>query len=110
MAYSQVNALLFLSKDEKLLISSSWKRCTLTYQLFVRFALRTFSVGDQAIYFDLDCSRSMLDALKMLKNKLDQDWLPRWAGQMENIPRDWETVAKQMLAVATDSDASHKVG
>lgn len=109
-AYSQVDALLFLSKDESygfpLVEAMHVGLPIICPDLPYAHSL----CGDQAIYFDPDTPRALLDAVKKLKNKLDQGWWPCWAGQMESIPRDWETVAKQMLAVATDPDASVNLG
>ena len=109
-AYSQVDALLFLSKDESygfpLVEAMHIGLPVVCPDLPYAHSL----CGDQAIYFDPDSSRSLLDALNKLKNKLDQGWWPCWAGQMESIPKNWETVARQMLAVATGQKSAGNAG
>ena len=109
-AYSLVDALLFLSKDESY-------GFPLVEAMFVGVPIVCPDLpyahslcGDQAIYFDPDSPRSLLSALKKLKNKLDQGWWPCWTDQMKRIPEDWETVAREMLAVATGQKGSGNAG
>jgi glycosyltransferase involved in cell wall biosynthesis len=99
-AYSDVDALLFLSKQESY-------GFPLVEAMFVGLPVVCPDLpyaralcGDQAFYFDPDSPRSLQDALKELKHKLDFGWWPCWSKQMENIPKDWETVARRMLSIA----------
>lgn len=109
-AYSQVDALLFMSKGESYgfpLVEAMHVGLPIVCpDLPYAHSL----CGDQAIYFDPDSSRSLLDALNKLKNKLDQGWWPCWADQMEDIPKNWEMVARQMLAVATGQKSAGNAG
>ncbi len=99
-AYSRVDALLFLSKDESYGLP-------LIEAMFIGLPIicpdlpyaRTLC-GDGAFYFDPDQPDSLLDALATLKSKLDQGWWPDWHDQLVNIPTDWGTVARKMLEVA----------
>jgi hypothetical protein len=99
-AYSQVDALLFLSKDESY-------GFPLVEAMFVGLPIvcpdlpyaRTLC-GNQAIYFDPDEPEALRAALHLLQSRLRQGWWPRWQNQLALIPRDWSTVARQMLQVA----------
>lgn len=99
-AYSQVDALLFLSKDESY-------GFPLVEAMFVGLPIvcpdlpyaRTLC-GDQVFYFDPDKPESLRNALVSLKSQLDQGWWPDWEDQLVNIPPDWDRVARMMLEVA----------
>jgi hypothetical protein len=99
-AYSQVDALIFLSKDESY-------GFPLVEAMFVGLPIvcpdlpyaRTLC-GDQAFYFDPDQHESLGHALASLKSRLDQGWWPDWEDRLVNIPPDWDTVARKMLEVA----------
>lgn len=100
VAYSQVDALLFLSKNESY-------GFPLVEAMFVGIPIvcpdlpyaRTLC-GDHAFYFDPEQPESLWHALGSLKSQLDQGWWPDWKDQLVNIPPDWETVARKLLAVA----------
>jgi len=99
-AYSQVDALLFLSKDESY-------GFPLVEAMFVGLPIvcpdlpyaRTLC-GDHAFYFDPDQPESLRHALASLKLRLDQGWWPDWQDRLVSIPPDWNTVARKMLEVA----------
>lgn len=102
-AYSQVDALLFLSKDESY-------GFPLIEAMFVGLPIVCPDLpyahtlcGDQAIYFDPNSSDSLHQALCTLQSRLDQDWWPDWQDRIADMPPDWETVARRMLAVACDT-------
>ena len=101
-AYSVVDALLFLSKEESY-------GFPLIEAMFVGLPIvcpdlpyaRTLC-GDQAIYFDPDSPDSLLGALNTLKSQLDQGWWPRWKSQLEFIPKSWDVVARRFIDITLD--------
>jgi hypothetical protein len=98
-AYSQVDALLFLSKEESY-------GFPLIEAMFVGLPIvcpdlpyaRTLC-HDHAIYFDPDQPESLRQALSTLKARLDNGWWPDWQERLVNIPSDWDTVARKMAEV-----------
>lgn len=99
-AYSKVDALLFLSKEESY-------GFPLVEAMFVGLPIicpdRPYAhilCGKQAIYFDPDSPNSLLHAVTNLKKKLDEGWWPDWQEQLKDIPKDWQTVARKMIEVA----------
>lgn len=99
-SYSQVDALLFLSKDESYgfpLVEAMQVGLPIVCP-DLPYA-RTLC-GDHAFYFDPDHPESLRQALVLLKSTLDQGWWPDWKDRLVNIPQDWDTVARKMLSVA----------
>lgn len=102
-AYSQADALLFLSRDESY-------GFPLVEAMFVGLPIvcpdlpyaRTLC-GDRAIYFDPEQPESLRQALRTLQSRLDEGWWPDWRDRLAGVPPDWETVARRMLAVACDN-------
>ena len=99
-AYAQVDALLFLSKDESY-------GFPLVEAMFVGLPIVCPDLpyahtlcGDQAIYFDPNSPDSLHQALHTLQSRLDKGWWPNWQDRLAGMPPDWETVARRMLAVA----------
>jgi glycosyltransferase involved in cell wall biosynthesis len=99
-AYSKVDALLFLSKEESY-------GFPLVEAMFVGLPIVCPDLpyahtlcGDEAIYFDPDNPAMLLAALQTLQARLQQGWWPNWEDRLVKIPRDWETVARRMLEVA----------
>ena len=103
-AYSEVDALLFLSKKESF-------GFPLVEAMFIGLPIvcpdlpyaRTLC-GDQAIYFNSDDPGSLYDALVTLRESLEGGWWPNWKDQLRGIPQSWEDVARTMLEI-TCSDA-----
>ena len=98
-AYSQVDGLVFLSKEESY-------GFPLVEAMFVGLpivcpdlAYAHTLCGDEAIYFDPDDSESLLSALQTLQSRLHKGWWPSWEDRLVNIPRNWESVARRMLDV-----------
>lgn len=99
-AYSQVDALLFLSKRESY-------GFPLVEAMFIGLPIicpdllyaRTLC-GDEAIYFDIEEPESLCQALLTLQSRLNKGWWPNWRDRLINIPSDWETVARRMLSIA----------
>lgn len=99
-AYSKVDALLFLSKDESY-------GFPLLEAMFVGLPIICPDLpyahtlcGDTAIYFDPDKPDSLLNALQKLQLQLKQGWWPNWSERLKTVPKDWATVARSMLNVA----------
>jgi len=100
-AYSHVDALLFLSRDESY-------GFPLVEAMFVGLPIicpdlpyARILCGDQAVYFDPNSLISLKTAVAALHNKIINGWWPDWSGQMSVIPTDWESVGNDMLAIAT---------
>ena len=102
--YSRVDALLFLSKEESY-------GFPLVEAMFVGLPIvcpdlayaRTLC-GEQAIYFQPDCTNSLLEALNTLQSKLTSGWWPDWTSALKKFPSDWDCVARQMLAITCSSN------
>jgi len=98
-AYSQVDALLFLSKEESYgfpLVEAMYVGLPIVCP-DLQYA-RTLC-GEEAIYFDPDSPDSLYQAMAALKSKLDRGWWPDWKDQLKNIPKNWQTVARKMVEV-----------
>jgi len=98
--YAEVDALLFLSKDESY-------GFPLIEAMFVGLPIvcsdlpyaRTLC-GDDAIYFHPDRPDSLLQALMTLKSRLDNGWWPNWQERLACLPKNWDEVAHKMLEIA----------
>lgn len=55
--------------------------------------------GDGAIYFDQNSVASLTAAIGELIKRRLSGWSPDWSAQLSDIPRDWDAVARQMLAI-----------
>lgn len=58
--------------------------------------------GDGAIYFDPNDPGALVAAIQTLRARLDASWRPDWTTQLAAIPRDWDEVARRMLALFAD--------
>ena len=95
-AYSEVDALLFLSTDESYGLP-------LVEAMFLGLPIicpelpyaRTLC-GSEAIYFDPKCIDSLNTAIITMQERLKDGWIPNWQDQLEKIPRAWSEVANQM--------------
>jgi glycosyltransferase involved in cell wall biosynthesis len=99
--YSQVDALLFLSKEESYgfpLVEAMYVGLPIVCP---DLPYARVLCGEDANYFDPDDPESLLYALRMLKDRLDQGWWPNWKNRLSNIPKDWDGVAKRMLEIAS---------
>ena len=99
-AYSHVDALLFLSRDESY-------GFPLVEAMFVGLPIicpdlpyARILCGEQAIYFDPNHVASLKKAIETLKLRLDAGWWPDWTKQLAVIPASWDEVADDMLRVA----------
>jgi glycosyltransferase involved in cell wall biosynthesis len=99
-AYSHMDALLFLSRDESY-------GFPLVEAMFVGLPIlcpdlpyARILCGEQAIYFDPNHVVSLKSAIKTLKLRLDGGWWPDWKEQLTTIPVSWDEVADDMLRVA----------
>lgn len=103
-AYSQVDALLFLSKEESYgfpLVEAMYIGLPIVCP---DLPYARVLCGDEAIYFDPDSGDSLKAAIGLLNSRLEEGWWPNWDEKMKGIPKDWETVAEQMLQIATNHD------
>lgn len=98
-AYSQADALLFLSKKESY-------GFPLVEAMFVGIPIVCSDLpyarslcGEQAIYFDPDNPESLLNALKLLHNKIKNGWWPDWQPRLRLLPQSWDDVAKKMMEI-----------
>jgi len=55
--------------------------------------------GDAAIYFDPSSAASLDGAIGELRRRLSAGWAPDYAERLAIIPRDWDDVARQMVAL-----------
>jgi glycosyltransferase involved in cell wall biosynthesis len=55
--------------------------------------------GDEAVYFEVDCSKALMEAIVALKVKMMQGWRPDWESQLKKLPKSWDETAKQFLAL-----------
>jgi glycosyltransferase involved in cell wall biosynthesis len=102
--YSEIDALLFLSKMESYgfpLIEAMYIGIPIVCP-DLPYA-RTLC-GDQAFYFDPNCTKSLHKAICQLQMSLNEGWWPDYEIQLLNIPKDWETVAVQILAIANSKN------
>lgn len=109
-AYSHVDGLLFLSKEESYgfpLVEAMYVGLPI---ICPNLAYARALCGDQAIYFDPDSPISLLSAFGVLQLKLESGWWPNWTDELLKIPSDWEAVASSMLEVATGQANSWGLG
>jgi len=100
-AYSQVDALLFLSKEESYgfpLVEAMYIGLPIVCP---DLPYARVLCGDEGNYFDPDSIDSLKAAVGLLKSRFEEGWWPNWDEQMKGIPKDWEKVAEQMLQIAT---------
>lgn len=102
-AYSNVDALLFLSKEESFgfpLVEAMFVGLPIICpDLLYARAL----CGDQAIYFHPDRPESLRQAIDSLYSRLKEGWWPNWSEYLDKFPKDWEDVARRMLEVACEN-------
>jgi glycosyltransferase involved in cell wall biosynthesis len=102
-AYAEADALLFLSLTESYgfpLIESMFIGLPIICpNLPYAHAL----CGDQAIYFEANDIQSLREACIELKTRLLRGWHPDWSAQINSLPKDWDSVASQMLYVIRHS-------
>lgn len=106
--YCNVDALLFLSKDESY-------GFPLVEAMFVGLPIICPDLPyaralcqRNAIYFDPDSIDSLRSAIDSLRLRLAMGWWPNWASQLARLPDSWETVAEQMAGIALSVKRSHE--
>lgn len=98
-AYAEADALLFLSLTESYgfpLIESMFIGLPI---ICPNLAYARELCGAQAIYFDANDIESLRQACIELKTRLLSGWEPDWSLQINKLPKDWASVASQMLNV-----------
>lgn len=104
--YAATDALIFPSLDESYglpLVEA------MTLRLPILAADRPYArslCGDAAIYFDPLSAVSLNDAITELGRRLMAGWTPDYAARLASIPRDWDEVARQMIALFRDGPIS----
>lgn len=53
--------------------------------------------GDEGIYFDPTSEDSLMEALRLVKDKLSRGWQPDWNRQLSVLPHTWNEVVDRML-------------
>jgi glycosyltransferase involved in cell wall biosynthesis len=102
-AYSEVDALLFLSTDESYglpLVEAMYLNLPIICS-DLPYA-RTLC-GPEAIYFDPNSIYSLNVAVLRLQMQLKGGWKPNWQDQLKKIPKTWSEVADQMAEVVLAS-------
>lgn len=104
--YSEVDGLIFLSTEESYgfpLIEAMFMGLPIVCpDLPYARAL----CADGAIYFDALSIDSLRNAIEMLHARLSAGWWPDWNKQLSAIPKDWDSVATAMIAVACSATIS----
>lgn len=98
-AYAEADALLFLSLTESYgfpLIEAMFIGLPI---ICPNLPYARALCGDQAIYFEASDIQSLRNACSELKARLLRGWLPDWSTQTNSLPKDWDSVANQMLDV-----------
>lgn len=104
-AYSESDALLFLSQSESLgfpLIEAMWVGLPI---ICADLPYARVLCGDQAIYFDPREIDSLRRAIVELRRRLQAGWWPDWQEQLADIPRSWDDVAHDLLRLVADPAA-----
>jgi glycosyltransferase involved in cell wall biosynthesis len=102
-AYSEVDALLFLSTDESYglpLVEAMFLGLPI---ICPELPYARALCGSEAIYFDPNSIDSLNTAIMTLQERLKDGWVPNWQDQLQKIPTAWSEVANQMVAVVLTS-------
>jgi glycosyltransferase involved in cell wall biosynthesis len=108
-AYAEADALLFLSLTESYgfpLIESMFIGLPI---ICPNLAYARALCGAQAIYFEANDIQSLRQACIELKTRLLSGWKPDWSAQINSLPKDWDSVATQMLDVLRHAQAYKSV-
>jgi glycosyltransferase involved in cell wall biosynthesis len=98
-AYAEADALLFLSLSESYgfpLIEAMFIGLPI---ICPNLPYARALCGDQAVYFEASDIQSLRNACTELKARLLSGWQPDWSTQVNSLPKDWDSVANQMLDV-----------
>lgn len=102
-AYSEVDALLFLSTHESYglpLVEAMYLNLPI---ICPDLAYARTLCGSEAIYFDPSSVDSLNAAIIALQGLLKSEWRPNWEDQLQKIPKTWSKVADQMAEVVLTS-------
>lgn len=98
-AYSEVDALLFLSTDESYglpLVEAMFLNLPI---ICPELPYARALCGSEAIYFDPNSIVSLNAAMITMQERLKDGWIPNWQDQLESIPKAWSEVANMMANV-----------
>ncbi len=104
-AYAEADALLFLSLTESYGFPLIESMCIGLPIICPNLPYAHALCGDQAIYFEANDIQSLRQACIELKIRLLRGWQPDWSAQINSLPKDWDSVASQMLDVIRHSEA-----
>lgn len=102
-AYSEVDALVFLSTDESYglpLVEAMFLNLPI---ICPDLAYSRTLCGPEAIYFDPSSVESLNVAVIALHERLNNGWKPDWSDQLQKMPQTWSEVADQMIRVILKS-------
>jgi len=102
-AYSEVDALLFLSTDESYglpLVEAMFLGLPI---ICPELPYARSLCGSEAIYFDPNSIDSLNIAIITIQERLKNGWIPNWQDQLEKIPKTWSEVANQMAKVMLEN-------
>lgn len=102
-AYSEVDALLFLSTDESYglpLVEAMFLGLPI---ICPELPYARALCGSEAIYFDPNSIDSLNAAMITMQQRLKDGWIPDWQDQIEKIPQAWSEVATQMAKVLLEN-------
>ncbi len=95
--YLKVDGLIFLSNDESYgfpLIEAMYLGLPI---ICPDLPYAKILCGDNAIYYRQNDVDSIVDSIKILRNRLDNQWTPDWSNALSKIPKSWEIVAKSYI-------------
>ena len=106
-SYSEVDAMLMLSINESYgfpLVEAMFIGIPI---ICPKLSYAITLCGDQAIYFEPEDIDSLKEAVNTLYKRIVDGWWPDWSKQLETIPSDWNSVARNMLEVV-DGKFNHE--
>ena len=59
--------------------------------------------GNQALYFDPNCPKSLMEAITSLQQKIINGWCPDWRKQLQKIPNSWDITAIKFIDLCEDN-------
>lgn len=95
--YKNADALLFLSLEESYgfpLIEAMYLDLPI---VSADLPYARVICGENAVYFNPYEIKSLLNTIVDLKQKLISGWRPDWSNQLKKIPKDWQSVADDII-------------
>jgi glycosyltransferase involved in cell wall biosynthesis len=98
-AYEEVDALLFLSTTESYGLPLVEAMIAGLPIICPDLEYSRILCGEEAIYFNPENIQSLKSAINDLNERLSLDWRPNWIHALENIPKNWGDVARQIFTL-----------